>query len=158
MPRSAAIIEQFKFRDLAFEPEQEAPVDRGRVVDPVPIADEAAAVTAQVEDLIPVGAVACHPGDIVGEDDADPVEGDPGDELLETVPALGSPGCPALVDVDDLDGLGGPAALDGSLSEGVLEAAALLVGEDLMGARLADVDEGLALEVERIDEFGNAHG
>ena len=42
--------------------------------------------------------------------------------------------------------------------ESVLEATALLVGEDLVRARLADVDEGLAAEVERGDEFGNAHG
>ena len=48
------------------------------------------------------------------------------------------------VGVDDLDGVGRPAALKGPLPEGVLEAAALLVGEDLMRARLADVDEGLA--------------
>ena len=93
-----------------------------------------------------------------GEDDADLVEGDPGDEFLEALPALGGPGGPALVDVDDLDGLGGPAALDGPLPEGVLEATALLVGEDLVWAGLADVDEGLAAEVERGDVFGNAHG
>ena len=62
------------------------------------------------------------------------------------------------VGVDDLDGVGRPAALTGPLPEGVLEALALLVGEDLVGARLADVDEGLAAEVERGDEFGNAHG
>ena len=62
------------------------------------------------------------------------------------------------VGVDDLDGLGRPAALTGPLPEGVLEVLALLVGEGLVRARLADVDEGLAAEVERGDEFGNAHG
>ena len=49
---------ELQFRDLALQPEEEAPVDRGRVVDPVPVADQAAAVAAEVEDLIPVGAVA----------------------------------------------------------------------------------------------------
>ena len=49
---------QLQFRDLALQPEEQAPVDRGGVVDPVPVADEAMAVTAQVEHLIPVGAVA----------------------------------------------------------------------------------------------------
>ena len=78
--------------------------------------------------------------------------------LLEALPALGGPGGPALVGVDDLDGVGRPAALKGPLPEGVLEPEALLVGEDLVGAGLADVDEGLAAEVERGDEFGNAHG
>jgi hypothetical protein len=149
---------EFQFRDLAFQPEQETPVDRGWVVDPVPIADEATAVAAQVEDLIPVGAIACHPGDIVGENDADLVEGDPGDDLLEAVPALRGPCGPAPVSVDDLDGLGSPAALKGSLLERELEATALLVGEDLVRAGLADVDKGQAAEVERGDEFGDAHG
>ena len=40
-----------------FKPEEQAAVDRGRVVDPVPVADQAAAVPAEVEDLIPVGAI-----------------------------------------------------------------------------------------------------
>ena len=48
---------ELQLRDLALQPEQEAPVDRGGVVDPVPVADEAMAITAQVEHLIPVGAV-----------------------------------------------------------------------------------------------------
>ena len=109
---------KFQFGDLAFQPKQEAPVDRGGVVDPIPIADEATAVTAEVEDLIPVGAIACHPGDIVGEDDPDLVERDAGDEFLEAMAALSGPGGPAPVCVDDLDGLGSPAALKGPLLEG----------------------------------------
>jgi hypothetical protein len=48
---------ELQFRDLALQAEQEAPVDRGRVVDPVPVADEALSIAAQVKDLIPVGAV-----------------------------------------------------------------------------------------------------
>ena len=71
---------------------------------------------------------------------------------------MGGPGGPALVGVDDLDGVGIPAALKGPLPQCILQAAALLVGQDLMGARLADVDEGLALQVEGSDELGNAHG
>lgn len=73
------------------------------------------------------------------------------------MPALGGPGGPALIDVDDLDGIGSPAALTGPLPEGILEATALLVGEDLVRAGLADVDEGLAAEMERGDVFSNAH-
>ena len=56
---------QLQLRELALHPEEEAPVDRGGVVDPVAVADEATAEAAQVEHLVPVGAVACHPRDIV---------------------------------------------------------------------------------------------
>jgi hypothetical protein len=54
---------QFQFRDLAFEAQEQASVDRGRIVDPVAIGDEAVAVAADVEQRIPVRAVAREPGD-----------------------------------------------------------------------------------------------
>ena len=44
---------QLQFRDLAFQAQEQAPVDRGRVVDAIAIADEAAAVTADIEQGIP---------------------------------------------------------------------------------------------------------
>jgi len=39
---------------VSLHPEEEAPVDRGGVVDPVPVADEATAEATQVEHLVPV--------------------------------------------------------------------------------------------------------
>src|SRR5262249_13371871 len=79
---------QLQLRDQALQAEDKAPIDRGRVVDAVLVADQAAAVAAQVEELIPVGAVAGQAGDVVGDDDPDLFEGDEGDQFLEPGPPL----------------------------------------------------------------------
>ena len=60
---------QFQFRDPALQAQEQAAVDRGRVVDPVAIGDEAVVIVADVEQWIPVGAVAGDPRDLGGEDD-----------------------------------------------------------------------------------------
>ena len=55
----------------------------------------------------------------------------------------------AEVGVDHLDIALIPAQLDGALAQGVLQAGALLVGQDLVRGRLAHVDHGLAAEMVR---------
>src|SRR5262249_24887062 len=62
---------QLQFGDQALQAETQPAIDSSRIVNAVLVADEAGAEPAQVEELIPVGAVAGQTGDIVGEDDAD---------------------------------------------------------------------------------------
>ena len=118
---SASDRMQFQFRDLALQPEEEAPVDRGRVVDPVAIGDEAIAEAADVEQRIPVRAVAREPGDFGGEDNSYMFECNEGHELLKAVTSLGRAGGPALILVDDPDLVLVPAEFEGALLEGILE-------------------------------------
>jgi hypothetical protein len=49
---------QLQLGDLALQAQEEAPVRRRGVVDAIAVADEAMAVAAQVEQLIPVSAIA----------------------------------------------------------------------------------------------------
>jgi hypothetical protein len=77
-----------QFRDQALQSQDQPAVGRGRVVDRLLIPDEATAVTAQIKELIPIGAVACQARDIIGEDDADLPAIDARDEFL-------NPGRPA---------------------------------------------------------------
>ena len=116
------------------------------------------AVSAQVEELIPVGAVAGQPGDVVGEDDAHLLLVDQGHELLEAAPPLGGPAGPPEVGVDDPDLARVPAGGPGAVPEVILELEALLIGQGLVRARLADVDDGEAAEVIGVDGLGYAHG
>ena len=132
---------QLQFRDLALQAQEQAAVDRGRVVDPVAIGDEAVAVAADVEQRIPVGAVAGEPGDFGGEDDPHLFECEQGHEFLKALTSLGGAGGSALIRVDDPDLVLVPAEFEGALLEGVLEPGALLVGQGLVGAGLADVDD-----------------
>src|SRR5262249_48946909 len=86
------------------------------------------------------------------------VEGDAGNQFLEALPAFGGAAGPPQVGVNDLNGIGLPAVFLGALAEGVLEFQALLVGERLVGAGLANVNDGLATEMRGSDIFGCVHG
>src|SRR3712207_3187738 len=94
---------QLHLGDRPLEAEEEASVLGRRVVDAVAIADETAAVAAEVEQRVPVGAVPGQPGDLVGEHDADLAEADARDEVLEARAVRGGGAALAEVAVDDLD-------------------------------------------------------
>ena len=149
-PSGGAKGVQLQFGDQALQTEDQPTIGSGRVVDAVLVADETAAVAAQVEELIPVGAVAGQAGDVVGEDDADLLLVDQGHEFLEAVPPFGGAAGPAEVGVDDLDPRRVPAAGRGAVLEIILEFQALLIRQDLVRARLADVDDGQATEVKGV--------
>ena len=108
--------------------------------------------------MIPVGAVAGQAGDIIGEEDADLLLVDQGDEFLKALPSLGSPTGAAEVGVDDPDLVGIPAGGVGAAAEVLLEFKALLLCQSLVGAGLTDVDDGQATEVGRLNGVGGAHG
>ena len=53
---------------------------------------------------------------------------------------------------------GVPAGGPGAVLEVILELETLLIGQGLVRARLADVDDGEAIEVIGVDCLGYAHG
>jgi hypothetical protein len=108
--------------------------------------------------VIPVGAVAGQAGDVVGEDDADLLLVDKGDEFLEARPPFRSPARASQVGVDDPDLVGIPAGRVGAVAEVLLEFKALLLCQSLVGAGLTDVDDGQATAVGRLNGVGGAHG
>ena len=124
---------QLQLRDQTLEAEDQPPVGGGRVVDTVLIGDEAAAIAAEVEQLIPVGTIAGQTRDVVGEDAPDLLEGDKGDEFLESAASLGGPGRQAEIAVNDLNVVVIPPVGTSPVGEAVLEAKALLMGQDLVG-------------------------
>ena len=135
---------QLQLGDQALQTEDQATIGSGRVVNAVLVADEAVAEAAQVEEVIPVGAVAGQAGDVVGEDDADLLLVDQGDEFLKALASLGGAAGAAEVGVDDADLAGVPAGSVGAVLEVILEFKTLLIRQGLMGAGLADVDDGQA--------------
>ena len=86
-----------------------------------------------------------------------PVEGDLGREPLEPGLALDRLAAPAQVVVDGGDAVPGPPGCDRTVGGGVLAGGGLLVVEDLPRGRLADVDDGHAVEVPGA-ELGRAEG
>ena len=100
---AAADRVQLQFGDRALEPEQEPPVGQARVVDRIAAGDQAAAVAADVEQRIPVRAVAREAGDLDRDDQADLAERDARDQVLEALAVRCRRGAQAKVGIDDLD-------------------------------------------------------
>ena len=138
-------------------PNRRRPFADPGIVDAIAIRDQALAIAAQVEQRIPVRAIAGEPGDVVGQDDPDLAQGDAGDQVLEAAPVLGGGPAQAEIDIDDLDVGLPPAEIAGTLAQRILQAQALLVAQDLVRVGLADVDHGLAAQVPGRHEFGD-HG
>jgi hypothetical protein len=144
--------------DQALQPQDQPTIGSGRVVDAVLIADEATTVSTEIEQLIPVGAIAGQPGDVVGEDDAHLFLVDQGHELLEAAPPCGGAAGPPEVGVDHPDVAGVPARGAGAVLEIILEPETFLIRRGLVGGRLADVDDGEATEVIGVNGLGYTHG
>src|SRR5262249_30255454 len=111
---------QLQLGDQALEAEDEPAIRSRRVVDAILVADQALAVATEVEELIPVGAVTGPARDVVGEDDADVLQGDEGDEFLKAGAPLAGAGATAEVGVDDADPGRAPAGGAGATLEGIL--------------------------------------
>src|SRR4051794_21846534 len=109
--RRARIV-QLHLGDRALEAQEQPPVGRGRVVDAVPVADEALPVAAQVEQRVPVRAVAAETGHLRGEHDADLTQRDARDQVLEARPVRGRRPAQAEVAVDHLDILLAPTEVE----------------------------------------------
>ena len=149
---------QLQLRDLALETEEQPAIDRRWIINTVVIADQTAAESAEVEELVPVGAVAGEPRDVIGEYDPDIAESNPADQLGEADPPARRAGGLAQVAIDDVDRGLRPAADDRLLPEVILQPQALLVADDLLRGGLADVDHGPPIQVGRRDEVGAGHG
>ena len=54
---------QFEFRDRALQPEQEATIWSAGIINAIAIGDETSTVTADVEQRVPIGAIARQPCD-----------------------------------------------------------------------------------------------
>ncbi len=149
---------QFQFRDQALETKDQAAIRSSRIVNAVLIANEAVAVTTQVEELIPVGAVAGQARDVIGEEDAHLLLIDQGHEFLEAPPSFGGAAGVAEIRVDDPDLRLIPAGSAGAVEQIILEFKTLSIRENLVWARLSYVDQGEAFEVGGLNGFGCAHG
>lgn len=144
---------QLDFREGALEPEQQAPIGGARIVDAVTIGNEAVPLAAQIEQRIPVRAVPGQAGHLRGEHDANLAERNACDQVPETLAMDGGRAAQPKVGIDHLDALLTPPEAERALAQIVPEAQALLIGQHLVRAGLADVDDRAAGQMPVGDEL-----
>src|SRR5450756_1512637 len=137
---------QLGFAHGALEPEEQAIVEVGGVVEAVLVEDQRACEGADLQEAVPVRRAAGKARDLEAEHHPDLAEAHGGDQLLEAFAVTVGAG-EALVAVDDHDPLPRQAQSDRALAQGVLALRALAVLEDLPERALADVEIGQSLQV-----------
>ena len=145
--QAAAQGMQFDLGDGALQTQKKAAVLAPRIINAVAVRDQTLAIAAQVEQRVPVRAVTRQPGHLPGQDQADLAQGDAADQIHHTLAVTGGLGAEPEIGIDHLDVVVMPAEFEGALAQGVLQARALLVAQNLVRRGLADVDHGLAAEV-----------
>ena len=132
----------------ALHAEQQPIVRMPRIVDPILVNDQRSDQAAELEQRVPVAAVAGEPRGLDRDHGADAPLADGGEQLLEARTGDAGAGAAEIV-VDHLDG--SPPQRAGAVGESVLPTAALVIVENLIGGRLADIDESAAGQVFRRD-------
>ena len=134
---------QLGFAHGALEPEQEAIVEEGGMIDAVGVSDQRIGEAAQLDEAMPIGVVARQARDLKPKHEADVRQGDFGGEPGETRSRdKAGAGEPEIL-IDDDDAIGGPAEFPGLGGERILSIGRLAIVLDLGGAGLAQVDDRL---------------
>ena len=89
--------------------------------------------------------------DLEAKDDTDVIKVHLGHDPLKTSASLGGSGCLGLVVVDDDDPRGRPTPSQREIAEAALNFSGLFVVNDLILARLANIDDSQPFEVPRLD-------
>jgi hypothetical protein len=127
------------------------------IVDAVAIGNQALIIGTQIEQGIPIGAVAGEAGALIAQHDTDLSQSHLGQQGLIAVTARGALGRASQIRFDHFDALIGPPQVAGMLAHGVLELLALGVGQHLMAGGLPNVDDGFATEMMRLRHRGRRH-
>ena len=152
-PRSEPV--QLGFAHRALDPQEESVVVLSRIINAVLVDDEGIGQATDLDETIPVAAGPRQPRGFQAQDGAGAAESNLGHQVLEAVAAEGGgPGVPLIL-VDDLDAFPGPSQTVGGSRQVILAGGAGDVVAHLHGARLADIDQGLAVEMLGTDLGGS---
>src|SRR4051794_39430813 len=128
--------------------QQEPVVRQPRIVNAILVGQQASDQAAELQQRVPVPAVAGEARGLDREHDTDLGFADRHQQALEPRSCDAAAGAAEIViDNDDL----GPAELAGAVGEAVLPASALVIVQQLVGCGLAHVDVGLARQMVRRD-------
>jgi hypothetical protein len=135
---------QFELAHRALHAEQQSIIGVTRIVDSALVDEDRADQSTELDQHVPVAAVAGETRGLDRQHRTDTAGADRPDQTIE--PGSGDPATGAAkIVVDDFDR--GPAELTGTLGERILSAPALVIVQQLIGHRLANVDVGAAGQV-----------
>ena len=143
---------------LAHDPlqtQEETVVEVGRVVQAIVVAQQRPEQAARAHQGDPVRVGAGQATGVLAQEDADMIKTEFREDVLEASATLDRLSGAPLVRVDDLDAVAGPAQRDGHVGQGILARGRLLVLGHLLGTRLADIDDGFAIEM-MVADLGGA--
>ena len=146
---------EFELADAALHAQQQPIVRPAGVVDPVQVDHPRLDQAAELEQVMPVAAVAGEPGGVEAQHGADLAGAQPCHEPLEAGPRHHPAGGAAEVVVDHLDVAETPAPRD--IDELVLPSLALEVALDLGLGGLPNIDHRLALQHRGRQEISARH-
>ena len=136
--RALAEQRQFKLAHRALHAEQQPIIGMARIVDSVLVDDERADQSTELDQRVPVAAIAGKTRRLDREHGADTALADRGQQPLEAGTGDAAARSAEIV-VDDLDVA--PAKLLGAIGKAVLPAPALMIVRELICRRLPDVDD-----------------
>jgi len=146
---------QLELADVALHAQEQAVIGQTRIVDSVVVDDTGFDKSAQLEQMMPVTAIAREPRCVLAQNGANLARTQPGNQAIEARARHGSARGSTEVVVDDLNvGEAGPAR---DINEIILPPLAFQVGHHLRLRRLAHIHDGLAREECRRDQFNAAH-
>src|SRR4051794_10049231 len=144
---------QFKLGYRPLQTEEQATVCTAGIVNAIAIGNQVAAQTANIQQRIPVGAIAGETRHVDRQDKSNLAEPDPADQLLETAALRGGSTAQAEIGIDHVDVGVMPAELASALPKSVLQPQTLLIAHDLVGRRLADINHRFARQMRRRDQL-----
>src|SRR5215813_12495408 len=133
------------------QPKQKSVVREAGIVDAIRIANERAQQGRSISELIPLGVVTRQTRDRPPEHNTDVAQGDLGGQRFKVIALLTPRSRLAQVAIEHLNALRMPAQVCGPTDQGALRELTVEILPHLLGARLANVDHGLALEMSRGD-------
>jgi hypothetical protein len=136
---------KFCFTHGALQPEDQAIVEKRRVIQTIAVADQSVGQAAEIEQAIPISIIACETRDFESQDDADSPEGNFGSQANEAGPFGDTRTGKTEVFINEDHLLFGPTELLGSLGQRVLTRGRLPVLLHLGGGGLTHINHGCSL-------------
>jgi hypothetical protein len=132
---------------MSIQTQEQAVVEQRRMINAIVVANESIGDAAQFEQAIPVGIVACQPGDLQTEHDSHVGHGHFAGQAGEAGTFLDAGTREAEIFIEDDDLLFGPAQLAGAIGERILAGGGFAILFHLRRCGLAKVNKGGALQM-----------